>query len=60
MPEANKITKDEQMVDIDTSGPETEVSLPEETVETVEETISTEPETIIETKQESKKQDEKL
>ena len=27
MPEANKITKDEQMVDIDTSGPETEVSL---------------------------------
>ena len=60
MPEANKITKDEQMVDIDTSGPETEVSLPEETVETVEETISTEPETVIETKQESKKQDEKL
>jgi|TARA_B110000196_G_scaffold229888_1_gene198515 hypothetical protein len=62
MPEANKITKDEQMVDIDTSGPETEVSLPEETVETVEETISTEQEqeTGIETKQESKKQDEKL
>ena len=54
MPEANKITKDEQMVDIDTSGPETEVSLPEETVETVEETISTEQEqeTGIETKQE--------
>ena len=62
MPEANKITKDEQMVDIDTSGPETEVSLPEETVEKVEETISTEQEqeTVIETKQESKKQDEKL
>ena len=62
MPEANKITKDEQMVDIDTSGPETEVSLPEETVEKVEETISTEQEqeTVIENKQESKKQDEKL
>ena len=61
MPEANKITKDEQMVDIDTSGPETEVSLPEETVETVEaveETILTEP--VSEPKQESKKQDEKL
>jgi hypothetical protein len=62
MPEANKITKDEQMVDIDTSGPETEVSLPEETVETGGETISTETETetVNETKQESKKQDEKL
>ena len=32
MPEANKIKKDEMMVDIDTSGPETEVSLPEEVV----------------------------
>ena len=60
MPEANKIKQDEMMVDIDTSGPETEVSLPEETIEKVEETISIEPETVIETKQESKNQDEKL
>ena len=30
MPEANKIKKDEMMVDIDTSGPEAEVNLPEE------------------------------
>ena len=60
MPEENKIKKEEKMVDIDTSGPETEVSLPEETVEKVEETISTEQEqeTVIENKQESKKQDE--
>ena len=36
MPEANKIKKDEMMVDIDTSGPETEVNLPEETVNKVE------------------------
>ena len=33
MPEANKIKKDEVMVDIDTSGPETEVNLPEEPVQ---------------------------
>ena len=60
MPEENKIKKDEQMVDIDTSGPETEVTLPEETTQ---ETKPTEPETVkeetvkIETK---KKDDEKL
>jgi len=35
MPEANKIKKDEMMVDIDTSGPETEVNLPEENVNEV-------------------------
>jgi len=35
MPEANKIKKDEMMVDIDTSGPETEVSLPEDNIEQV-------------------------
>ena len=35
MPEANKIKKDEMMVDIDTSGPEAEVSLPEENIEQV-------------------------
>jgi hypothetical protein len=49
MPEANKIKKDEMMVDIDTSGPETEVNLPEENVNEVEtekesnETIIQEP-----------------
>ena len=58
MPEANKITKDEQMVDIDTSGPETEVSLPEETVK---ETAPVEQETVIETKPETEtKNDEDL
>ena len=35
MPEANKIKQDEVMVDIDTSGPETEVNLPEENVNEV-------------------------
>ena len=35
MPEANKIKKDEVMVDLDTSGPETEVSLPEEEIKEV-------------------------
>ena len=33
MPEENKIKKEEKMVDIDTSGPETEVNLPEEPVQ---------------------------
>ena len=37
MPEANKIKKDEVMVDLDTSGPDTEVSLPEDNVEEVTE-----------------------
>ncbi len=32
MPEANKIKQDEVMVDLDTSGPDTEVNLPEEKV----------------------------
>ena len=36
MPEANKIKKDEMMVDIDTSGPETEVSLPDDNVNEVQ------------------------
>ena len=35
MPEANKIKHDEPMVDIDTSGPETEVNLPEENINQV-------------------------
>ena len=30
MPESNKIKQDEVMVDLDTSGPDTEVNLPEE------------------------------
>jgi len=64
MPEANKIKKDEVMVDIDTSGPETEVNLPEEPVqetapaeqETVKvETVEEKPETETE-----KKNDEEL
>ena len=44
MPEANKIKKDEVMVDLDTSGPETEVNLPEE--ETKEVAANTEQETV--------------
>ena len=36
MPEANKIKQDEMMVDIDTSGPETEVTLPDENVNEVQ------------------------
>ena len=35
MPESNKIKQDEVMVDLDTSGPDTEVTLPEEKVEKV-------------------------
>ena len=44
MPEANKIKQDEVMVDLDTSGPDTEVSLPEEEIKEVAE--NTEQETI--------------
>ena len=63
MPEANKIKKDEMMVDIDTSGPETEVSLPEEEIKETapveQETVNTE--TVIETKPETEtKNDEDL
>ena len=62
MPEANKIKKDEVMVDIDTSGPETEVDLPEEPVQ---ETAPAEQETVkvetIEEKPETEtKSDEEL
>ena len=60
MPEANKIKKDEMMVDIDTSGPETEVSLPEEVVKETapveQETVNTE--TVIETKPETETETE--
>ena len=45
MPESNKIKQDEVMVDLDTSGPDTEVSLPEETVKETEKVETTEPET---------------
>jgi len=47
MPESNKIKQDEVMVDIDTSGPETEVSLPEENINEVQTEKETN-ETIIE------------
>jgi len=64
MPEANKIKQDEVMVDLDTSGPETEVTLPEEKVEKVEtetETVETETvETKPETEKVETKDDEKL
>jgi len=64
MPEANKIKKDEVMVDLDTSGPDTEVSLPEDNVEEVveekQEAVSTEQETTEEKPEEEKKNDEKL
>ena len=64
MPEANKIKQDEVMVDLDTSGPDTEVNLPEEEIKEVaenteQETVkeeTTEPEEV-ETKKED---DEKL
>jgi len=47
MPEENKIKKDEVMVDLDTSGPDTEVSLPEEEVKEVKEVAeNTEQETV--------------
>jgi hypothetical protein len=58
MPEANKIKKDEVMVDLDTSGPETEVNLPEE--ETKEVAANTEQEEVKEeTKEEVKTETEK-
>ena len=52
------------MVDLDTSGPDTEVSLPEDNVEEVveekQEAVSTEQETTEEKPEEEKKNDEKL
>ena len=56
MPEANKIKKEEPMVDIDTSGPETEVNLPEETVNKVE-PENTEQETVVEEVKEEVKEE---
>jgi len=64
MPESNKIKQDEVMVDLDTSGPDTEVSLPEEEIKEVAE--NTEQETVKEETTEpektepEKKDDEKL
>ena len=62
MPEANKIKKDEVMVDLDTSGPDTEVNLPEE--ETKEVAENKEQETVkeetTEPVKEETKEDEKL
>ena len=64
MPEANKIKQDEVMVDLDTSGPDTEVSLPEETVQETEKVETTEPEKVetieTETEKVETKDDEKL
>ena len=61
MPESNKIKQDEVMVDLDTSGPDTEVNLPEEEIKQVAE--NTEQETVKEEttepeKVETKKEDD--
>ena len=55
MPEENKIKHAEPMVDIDTSGPETEVNLPEEVVNKVE-PENTEQETVVEEVKEVKEE----
>ena len=64
MPESNKIKQDEVMVDLDTSGPDTEVSLPEEMVQETEKVETTEPEKVETTELEPEKvetkDDEKL
>jgi len=67
MPEANKIKKEEEKVDIDTSGPEVDVIVPEEKAEEVIETKEQETvkevekeETVKEVKKEQKEDDSKL
>ena len=71
MPEANKITKEDPKVDIDTSGPEVDVTLPEEKTEEVVETKEQETkevevkevekeESVKEIKKEQKDDDSKL
>ena len=67
MPEANKIKKEDEKVDIDTSGPEVDVTLPEEKAEEVVETKEQETvkevekeETVKEIKKEQKDDDSKL
>ena len=57
MPEANKITKEDPKVDIDTSGPEVDVVVPEEKAEEVIETK--EQETIKEVTKEEIKTEQK-
>ena len=58
MPESNKIKQDEVMVDLDTSGPDTEVNLPEEEIKQVAE--NTEQETVKEETTEPEKEPEKV
>ena len=65
MPESNKIKQDEVMVDLDTSGPDTEVSLPEEEVKEVventeQETVKEETPEEIKTETEKTEDDSKL
>ena len=67
MPEANKIKKEDEKVELDTSGPEVDVTLPEEKAEEVVETKEQETvkevekeETVKEIKKEQKDDDSKL
>ena len=55
MPEANKITKDDPKVELDTSGPEVDVVVPEEKTEEVLETTEQETKEV-EVKEESVKE----
>jgi len=59
MPEEEKVKPSEKLVDIDTSGPETDVAVEEVKEEAVIETKEEEPK-ITEVKEEPKKEDEKL
>jgi len=59
MPEEEKVKPSEKLVDIDTSGPETDVAVEEVKEEAVVETKEEEPK-ITEVKEEPKKEDEKL
>ena len=59
MPEANKITKEDPKVELDTSGPEVDVVVPEEKAEEVVETKEQETVKEVETKEtETKKEDD--
>ena len=63
MPEANKIKKEDEKVELDTSGPEVDVTLPEEKAEEVVETKEQETvkeETVKEIKKEQKQDDQTL
>ena len=59
MPEEEKVKPSEKLVDIDTSGPETDVAVEEVKEEAVVETKEQEPR-VTEVKEETKKEDEKL